>query len=280
MLNALSVDLEEWFTVSAFSGIIDRSRWPELESRVDGATDLLLDLFDRHDVKATFFVLGWVGERNPAVIRRIAERGHELASHGYGHELVYELTPERFHEDVARSIDVVQQATGQRCIGYRAPSFSLKRSMSWAWRSLAELGIEYDSSIFPIHHDRYGEPDAPRFSYRWSAGSTSILEIPPSTIRVAGKNIPVGGGGYLRLFPLRFSRWSIARINREGHPAVVYLHPWELDYDHPRPAASGLSLLRHRVGIRSVERKLDRLLADFRFGPLAEVVQCGAARVA
>ncbi len=272
-INVLTVDLEEWFCASAFDGVISRDAWPQLESRVERPTRQLLEIFDRHSVKATFFVLGWVAERHPALIAAVAERGHEIASHGHGHCLISRQSPAEFHDDVAGSLRVLRQITGRPCHGYRAPSFSLRRDMVWAWRILAELGIRYDSSIFPVVHDRYGDPGAPRFLHRIRSDRGEIVEFPLSTLTARGRNLPVGGGGYLRLYPLRVSRWAIRRINREGHPAVVYVHPWELDPQQPRPRAPWSTLLRHRVGIDSVRRKLDALLSEFRFGPMQPAIE-------
>ncbi|MEM7396979.1 MAG: XrtA system polysaccharide deacetylase, partial [Verrucomicrobiota bacterium] len=244
MLNAFSIDLEEWFCVSNFEGVIQREDWPNLESRVVDSTVQLLDLLDRHSVKATFFILGWVAERHPDLIRSVAMRGHEIASHGFGHQLVYSLSPEEFEADMKQSLAVIKEITGADCKGYRAPSFSLRRDMDWAWSILRDHGIEYDSSIFPVVHDRYGEPDAPRFPF---VMDEAFKEFPMSTVSGFGKNLPVAGGGYLRLYPYAVTRWAIRRINREGHPAVVYMHPWEVDPGQPRPAVSRLKLLRHRI---------------------------------
>jgi polysaccharide deacetylase family protein (PEP-CTERM system associated) len=271
--NALTIDMEEWFCVSAFEPVIRREDWPKLESRIESATLTLLELLDRYGVKATFFVLGWIAERHEALIRRIAAKGHELASHGYEHRLVYDLKPAAFHEDVARSLEILRRISGSDCIGYRAPSFSMRREMDWAWRSLAELGVRYDSSIYPVAHDRYGEPAAPRFPFWIESSEHRLLEIPPSTVRLLGRNLPVAGGGYLRLYPLRATRWAIKRINNEGFPAIIYLHPWELDPGHPVPAAPRPTVLRHRVGIKSVPRKLDALLREFRFCPMKQLFE-------
>jgi len=272
MINALTVDLEEWFCVSNFGDVIRREDWPRMESRVEGSTFELLDLLDRHRVSATFFVLGWVAERHPDLIRALVDRGHEVASHGYSHRLVYEQTPGQFEEDIERSIEVLAGLTGTGCEGYRAPSFSLRRNMEWAWKVLTGFGIRYDSSVFPVVHDRYGEPDAPRFPFRHRCGSVAMMEFPLSTVRLSGRNLPIAGGGYLRLYPYGVTRWGIRKINAEGQPAVVYLHPWEIDPGQPKPRAPYLRQIRHRIGIHSTKQKLDRLLGDFKFAPMREVL--------
>jgi polysaccharide deacetylase family protein (PEP-CTERM system associated) len=272
MINALTIDLEDWFCVSNFDHVIARDGWSAQESRLEAPTRRILDLLDAHSVKATFFVLGWIAERHPRLIREIHERGHEIGSHGYAHRLVYQLSPEEFRCDLRRSLDVLHEATGAQIRGYRAPSFSLRRGMDWAWDALHAAGIRYDSSIFPVLHDRYGEPDAPRFPFPIASRGGVILEFPLSTISAFMRNLPVAGGGYFRLYPLAVTRWAVRRINREGHPAVVYLHPWEFDPDQPAPAASPWTLWRHRVGLRSVAGKLDRLLAELPFAPMTEVL--------
>ncbi len=272
MMNALSIDLEEWFAVSNFEGVIRREDWAELESRIEDSTERILALLEQRRTRATFFILGWVAERHPDLVRQIFSKGHEIASHGYGHQLVYNLSPDQFRADLNRSMELLRGITGVSPAGYRAPSFSLRRDMTWAWKIMAESGLRYDSSIFPVVHDRYGEPDAPRFPFKIQTGGEGIMEFPLSTIRLFGANVPVAGGGYLRLFPYGITSWAIRRINREGHPAVVFLHPWELDPDQPRPAVPRLRLVRHRIGMRSMERKLDRLIQDFQFAPLREVL--------
>lgn len=271
MKHILSVDLEEWFCVANFEKAIPRDSWAARESRIEAQTRALLDLFDRRRTHATFFILGWVGERHPELLKDIAARGHELASHGYAHDLVHRLTPEAFREDLARGLRVVRDITGQSCQGYRAPSFSLRRLDSWAWEALADAGIRYDSSVFPVLHDRYGEPDAPRSPFDVPAGGRVIREFPLSTVRVAGRNLPVAGGGYLRLYPLGVTRWAIRRMAAEGLSAIVYLHPWEIDPDQPIPPAHWLRVWRHRVGMKSLLRRLDVLLDSFEFVPFRDM---------
>ena len=273
MRNVLTIDVEEWFCVSNFAGVIRQEDWPSLESRVEMQVERILGILERHGVRATFFLLGWVAERHPDLVRTLVSRGHEIATHGYNHELVYKLEPVLFQEDLSRSLRLIREISGVQCRGYRAPSFSIRRDMSWAWEILAQQGIEYDSSIFPVVHDRYGEPDAPRTPFRITAGGKTICEIPLSTVRLAGRNLPVAGGGYLRLFPYSFTRWAIRRINREGIPAIVYFHPWEIDPGQPRPNVSRFRLWRHRVGLNGFARKLDRLLGDFEFGPMGAAQQ-------
>jgi polysaccharide deacetylase family protein (PEP-CTERM system associated) len=273
MLNALTIDVEEWFCVSNFEHAIRREEWPNLESRVEAEVAQLLGLLTKHSVKATFYVLGWVAEKHPALVRRIADAGHELACHGYEHILVPELSPERFREDTERSLKAIEAAAGVRCTGYRATSFSLRRDMDWAWKILAENGIRYDSSVFPVVHDRYGEPDAPRFPFMVRKGDSEIMEFPLPTVKALGVNWPVAGGGYLRLYPYAVTAFAVRRLNRLGHPAVIYLHPWELDPGQPRPAVSRVKLWRHRVGMRSLPAKLDRLLAEFEFAPLRQLYE-------
>jgi len=227
MINALSVDVEEYFQVSAFEQVIDRRSWSGLKSRLSDPLHRILDLFDRHGARATFFVLGWIAERHPELIREIHSRGHEIASHGYEHRLIYEHPRHHFEKDLARSRKALEDITGQRILGYRAPSYSITGENMWAFDLLIEQGFVYDSSIFPIHHDRYGIPESPRFPYIVRRDPGRILEFPLSTTRLFGNNLPVAGGGYLRIFPLALIRWGFRRINRkEGKPAILYFHPW------------------------------------------------------
>jgi polysaccharide deacetylase family protein (PEP-CTERM system associated) len=272
-LNALSFDMEEWFCVSNFENAIRREDWPHLESRIEQSTRRILGLLEQHDVKATFFILGWIAERHPDLIKTIAAGGHEIASHGYGHHLVCNLSPSEFREDLARSLEILAKVSGTQCLGYRAPSFSLKRSMTWAWQILIEEGMQYDSSIVPAIRARSGDLGASRYPFAFRVGQRRIIELPLSTIAALGTKLPVAGGGYFRLYPFSITRWAIGRINKEGFPAVIYLHPWEFDPDQPKPSASRLSLLRHRIGIRSVYGRLHRLLEEFSFGPLAQVLR-------
>jgi len=272
-MNAMTIDVEDYFHVSVFEKTVDRSRWDTLETRVRANTDRLLDLFDERGVRGTFFVLGWVAERYPDLVKAIAARGHELASHGYAHRLVYEQTPEVFREDVRRAKDLIEAAAAQPVRGYRAPSFSVTSRSLWALDVLVEEGYTYDASIFPIRHDRYGIPGAPRWPHAIDRGRGRIFEVPGSTVRIGSTNLPVAGGGYFRILPYAWTHWGIARVNRtERQPAIFYLHPWEIDPGQPRLPASRLGRFRHYRNLGKVEPRLRRLLADFSFGPLRHVL--------
>lgn len=274
VLNAMTIDVEEHFQVSAFAGVVEPRNWDSIASRVEPNTQRILDLLDERSVKATFFILGWIGERHRGLVRRIAERGHEIGSHGYSHTLVYQQQPNEFREEARRSKNILEDASGQRVLGYRAASFSIGRENLWALDALSEVGFLYDSSLFPVHHDRYGIPGAPRTMYRLrTANGGSILEVPPSTLRIGKLVLPVGGGGYLRLYPSTLTCWAIRRLNRsERMPAIVYLHPWEVDPEQPRIRAPWGSRLRHYCRLGSTARKLRALLLNFRFGALHDVI--------
>jgi polysaccharide deacetylase family protein (PEP-CTERM system associated) len=273
IVNAMTVDVEEHFQVSAFDRVIPRAAWESFDSRVERNTHRLLDLFDEFGVRATFFVLGWVARNRPALAREIDKRGHEVASHGYGHCLVYQQSATEFGADVRRAKDVLEDAVGRPVVGYRAPSYSITPRSLWALDVLAQAGYEYDSSIFPIRHDRYGFPGAPRFLYRVSGRPRTIVEIPPSTVQVGGVTLPAAGGGYFRLLPYGWTRWSLSRINaQEGRPAVFYLHPWEIDPDQPRIRAGLIGRLRHYTNLHRTEARLRRLLGEFRFGPICRLI--------
>lgn len=274
VVNMMTIDVEEHFHASVFEGTVPRHRWDDLESRVSVNVERLLAILDRAGVHATFFVLGWVAERVPGLIRRIATCGHELASHGYAHELIYGTTAEAFRADLRRAKRAIEAAAGAPVIGYRAPSYSVTARSLWALDILIEEGYEYDASIFPIHHDRYGIASSPRHAYRVWRRQGSLWEIPGSTVRLAGANLPVAGGGYFRLAPYGWTKWGIERVNRrEGQPVVFYLHPWEIDPEQPRMPVSGLSRLRHYANLQRTEARLERLLADFRFDSIAAVKQ-------
>ena len=280
IVNAMTVDVEEHFQVSAFDRVIPRAAWESFESRVERNTHRLLDLFDEFGVKATFFVLGWVARQRPSLVREIDRRGHEIASHGYGHCLVYHLSAAEFAEDVRRAKAVLEDASGRSVVGYRAPSYSITPRSLWALDVLAQAGYEYDSSIFPIRHDRYGFPGAPRFPYRVCGRPRTIVEIPPSTVHVGGLTLPAAGGGYFRLLPYAWTRWGLSRINtQEGRPAVFYLHPWEIDPDQPRIRAGLIGRLRHYTNLRRTEARLRRLLREFRFGPINRLISEESAPV-
>ena len=273
IVNAMTVDVEDYFQVSAFDRVVARADWDRMESRVVVNTRRLLDLFADHDVRATFFVLAWVAERHPALVREIAGRGHEIASHGHGHRLVYELSPQQFRDDIRHTKRVLEDVSGQRVVGYRAPSYSITDRSLWALDVLVEEGYEYDSSIFPIRHDRYGMPRAPRHVHVRQQSRGPLTELPPATVRLGSTNLPVAGGGYFRLLPYAWTRWGIARINeRERQPAVFYLHPWELDVDQPRLQAPLVSRVRHYRNLHRTEPRLRRLLREFRFGPVGELM--------
>lgn len=271
VVNAMTVDVEDYFQVSAFDAVVPRASWDQLESRVVPNTRRLLELFETSRVRSTFFFLGWIAERFPSLVREVAGAGHEIASHGYGHQLIYALTPAEFRADVRRARHVIEQAAGVAVVGYRAPSFSVIRSTLWALDILAEEGYEYDASIFPIHHDRYGIPDAERHVHL-AAGR--LVEFPASTTRLAGMNLPIGGGGYFRLLPYAWTRWGIRRVNeREGRPVVFYLHPWEVDSGQPRLDVGRLTRIRHYAGLDRTVARLTRLMGEFRFDTVRAVLR-------
>ncbi len=267
IVNAMTVDVEDYFHVSGFAGLVRPEDWPRFESRVEGNTRKLLEIFATHKVSATFFVLGWVAERNPTLVQAIHRAGHEVACHGYTHTLVYQSTPEDFRKDVRRAKKLLEDVAGTPVDGYRAPSFSIVKSSLWALDILGEEGFHYDSSIFPIRHDRYGVPDAHRFPHRCQTrNGNGLAEFPISTSRVWGVNLPVGGGGYFRLLPYAMTRWAIQRLNNvEQRPAVVYIHPWELDPAQPRVPGPLVGRFRHYVNLHTTESKLHRLLDGFSF---------------
>ena len=277
IMNAMSVDVEDYFQVSAFDDVVSRESWSQMESRVCGNTDRLLAIFDQTGVRATFFVLGWVADRFPALVARIAAQQHEIASHSHGHRLVYDQTPEEFRADLRRSKQVLESITGTPVHGYRAPSYSVTARSLWALDVLIEEGFQYDASIFPIHHDRYGIPSAPRDIHRIERSGGAIIEAPASTVRFAGLNLPIGGGGYFRLLPYAWTRWGIAHRNgAEGRPAIFYLHPWEVDPGQPRLAAPALTRVRHYRNLHRTEPRLRKLLAEFRFSTVADLLTAAA----
>jgi polysaccharide deacetylase family protein (PEP-CTERM system associated) len=275
MINALTVDVEDYFMVSAFSNVISVDHWDRYECRLGAVMPRLLDLLDRYGVKGTFFVLGWVAERYPDIVREIRGRGHEVACHSHRHRLVYEQTPGQFREDTRKAKRILEDILGEPIRGYRAPSYSVTTASLWALDILAEEGFEYDSSVYPVRHDRYGIPGFGRFPRRVEGnGAGGIVEIPPSTVRILGMTLPFGGGGYLRLFPVGWTEWALRDLNgREGQPAVVYVHPWEMDPDPPRMRGSAFSEFRHYVNIGTTEEKLSRLLRGFGFGPMRQVFE-------
>lgn len=276
-LNAFSVDVEDYFHVVAFERVIPRESWDDLPARVEANTLRLLDLCARHGVRGTFFVLGWVAERWPSLVRAIRDAGHELGTHGQDHRRVTTLTPRELRDDVRRSKRTIEDVSGEEVIGYRAPNYSIVRETLWAMDVLLEEGFRYDSSIFPIRHDRYGIPDFPRFPHPVrggnGAGGLTLQEFPISTLRLAGMNFPFVGGGYLRHFPFRFIRWGMRHLNQsERRPAMVYVHPWEIDPGQPRQQVGPLTRLRHYRNLDLTEDRLGRLFSEFRFGTTREVL--------
>ena len=273
IVNAMSVDVEDYFQVSAFDRIVSRASWSELESRVAANTRKILDLFDRFGVRATFFVLGWVADRSPDLVRQISARGHEIASHGYHHQLLYSLTPKQFRDDIRQAKCALERAAGRPVLGFRAPSYSITNTSLWALDILIEEGFVYDASIFPIHHDRYGIPNAARHAHVLTRPNGALVEVPASTVRVGGVNLPIAGGGYFRLLPYSWTRWGISRVNAVEHqPVVFYLHPWEIDPDQPRFSVGTTTRLRHYGGLKRTSGRLRRLLADFKFDSIASVL--------
>lgn len=269
--NALTVDVEEYFQVAAFERTIPREAWATASSRVEFSTGRVLDLFAANGVRGTFFVLGWIAERHPGLVRRIVAEGHELASHGYDHTRLYGFTPEQFRADVIKTKAILEDLAGTPVRGYRAPSYSIDSRNLWALDVLKETGHVYSSSIYPIVHDLYGMPDAPRFPFRLRPDA--ILEIPVTTVRVGGRNLPCGGGGYFRLLPYPAFRWALRRVNeRDRQSGLFYFHPWEVDPGQPRVKDAPLkSRFRHYLNLDSMHGRLERLLTDFRWGRMDEV---------
>ncbi len=280
MLNALSVDVEDWFQVGAFEKVIARDAWDSLPRRVERNSEAVLDLFDRAGVKATFFTLGWVAKRYPALIRRIADAGHEIASHGWDHRRVFTMNSATFRADLEQARIAIEDACHQSPAGYRAPSFSIDARTPWAHKVLAEEGYSYSSSVAPLRHDHYGWPEAPRFAHRPLADS-DFIELPVTTVSVGGRRLAAGGGGFFRLLPFAFSRWAIDRVNRsDGRPAVFYFHTWEIDPGQPRVTGASLrSRLRHYSRLSAMEPKLQRLLASFEWGRTDDVVALERSRM-
>jgi polysaccharide deacetylase family protein (PEP-CTERM system associated) len=274
MLNAFSVDVEDYYQVSAFERSIPRSTWGDFESRVVVNTQRLLDILAEREVTATFFILGWIADRFPKLIREIVAGGHEIGSHSYWHRLIYEMSPGEFRDDLRRSIRVIEDAGGTAVRCFRAPSFSITRRSLWALDVLVEEGIQVDSSIFPVRHDRYGIPNANPFIHTRETASGTLTEFPPTTVHRCGIRLPVGGGGYFRLYPLWFTKHCLRRINGQQRPFMFYVHPWELDPDQPRlRAATGLKAFRHRVNLSHTETRLRQLIRLFRFGTMGAAIR-------
>jgi polysaccharide deacetylase family protein (PEP-CTERM system associated) len=270
IVNAMTVDVEDYFQVSAFEGRIARADWERLPSRVEANTERVMQALAEHGVRGTFFVLGWIAERHPGLVRRIAAAGHEVASHGYAHVRVTRQSPEEFRADITRTRQILEDLTGAQVKGYRAASFSIGAGNLWAAEVIAETGHRYSSSIYPVHHDLYGMPEAPRFPFRHPCG---LLEVPVTTVSVLGQNLPAGGGGYFRLLPYGLYRRCLERVNRrEGRAGLFYFHPWEMDPEQPRQAGVSLrTRVRHYTNLGRMQGKLRRLLGDFRWGRMDEV---------
>ncbi len=271
MVNAMTVDVEDYFQVSAFEPHVDRQQWRDIPCRVEGNVERILELFDQHNVKATFFTLGWIAERYPHMVQRIVASGHELASHGWEHRRVSSQTPEEFLEDIRRTRGVLEDVGGQTVLGYRAASYSIGEGNRWAWDALREAGYRYSSSIVPIRHDHYGMPDAPRFAFE--TAEAGLLEVPVTTVNVAGRNLNCGGGGWFRLFPYVFSRWALRRVNQqEGQAGIFYFHPWEIDPEQPRmPGLDAKTRFRHYLNLERMQGRLERLLCDFSWGRMDHI---------
>ena len=264
IINAMSVDVEDYFQVSAFADRVSRDDWDSMDSRVERNTDAVLAMFADHGAKATFFTLGWVAERFPGLVRRIVEQGHELASHGHAHFRVSDQSPEAFRDDVRRTKQLLEDTGGVAVTGYRAASFSIGHNTPWAFGILAEEGHTYSSSVYPIRHDHYGVPDAPRFTYR-PGNDGGLYEVPITTVNLFGRNLPSGGGGYFRLLPYAVSRWAIRRVNRgDARPTIFYFHPWEIDPDQPRfDRVSAKTRFRHYTNLSRMEHRLRTALSEF-----------------
>lgn len=279
MLNALSVDVEDWFQVGAFENVISRDSWDARECRVERNTDALLAMFDEVQIKATFFTLGWVAERYPGLMRRIVDAGHELGNHGCNHDRVFNFTPAQFAADLDRSRKTIEDTGGAIVKGYRAPSFSINKNTPWAHEIMAEQGYVYSSSINPIAHDHYGWVDAPRFAFNPIKGS-DFVEIPVTTAMLGSKRIAAGGGGFFRLLPYVYSRWAVRQVNAESRPGIIYFHPWEIDPSQPRVQNAPLkSKLRHYTKLDAMAGKLRRLIADFKWDRLDRIVQAEKAKL-
>lgn len=270
MLNALTIDVEDYFQVSNFEHFVRKDEWDNYGCRVIDNTRRMLKILSENDTRATFFVLGWVASRFPEVVREIDLKGHEIASHGYWHRLVYNMTKDEFRKDLSRSIRAIESVTGKKVLGYRAPSCSITRDSLWAIDILKENGIKYDSSVFPIHHDRCGIPNAARHIHKWQG--SSMIEFPFSTVRFFGNNIPVAGGGYFRLYPYQFTKWAIRKINRSNLPAMVYIHPWEIDPGQPRMNIGMMYGFRHYVNLEQNEDKIRTLIKDFKFTTISDIL--------
>jgi polysaccharide deacetylase family protein (PEP-CTERM system associated) len=268
LINYLTVDVEDYFQVAAFEDILASDSWDQHECRVVANTTAILDFFTAHQVKATFFVVGWIAERYPDLILEIERRGHEIGCHSYLHRKIYDLTPEEFRKDTRQAKEILERIIGKPVYGYRAPSYSITKKSLWALDILAELGFRYDSSIFPVYHDNYGIPDAPRFSYHLE--QQEMMEYPISTVQLPGLNLPIAGGGYFRFLPYWFTRMALRRINqKDQQPFIFYFHPWEIDPAQPHIEDAGAkSRFRHYLNLNKTMPRLERLLQDFKFQPI------------
>jgi len=272
-MHAISFDVEEHFQVAAFWSDERRTKWDSYESRVERNVDKILALLSLQEVRATFFVLGWVALRHPNLVKAIASQGHEIASHGFGHEMITSQQPGQFREDVRKSKEILENIAGTVIHGYRAPSFTITSQTRWALEILVEEGYLYDSSIFPVQHDRYGMPGADPYCHRIETESGSLWEVPPSTLKVGPIRIPIAGGGYFRLYPYPVLRRLLYRAAADGHPLIMYFHPWEFDPDQPRMSGSTLSRFRHYLNLKKTETRLRQLISDFRFTTIRETVE-------
>ncbi len=272
MSNVFSVDVEDYFQVEAFTSVVERSSWENYATRVEANTDRVLELLARRGVRGTFFVLGWVASRYPGIVRAIASQGHEIASHGMTHRLIYRQSVDEFRRETIDSKALLEDQCQKPVIGYRAATYSITKQSLWALDVLCDAGFLYDSSIFPVWHDKYGIPDAPRLPHRMKTpNDQEIVEYPITVLQRGGVRIPIAGGGYFRLFPYAFTKWALKSVNRDGQDFVFYMHPWEIDPDQPRiPDASMKSRFRHYLNLRRCEPRLEQLLADFPFCTMRE----------
>ncbi|MGL6194928.1 MAG: XrtA system polysaccharide deacetylase [Thermoguttaceae bacterium] len=273
MLNAFTIDVEDYYQVGAFAHMISPDKWDDWEFRVEKNTSEILDILSKANVKGTFFILGWVAKRAELLVKRIAAEGHVIASHGFWHQLVYTQTEQQFREDVSSTRKMLQDLSGQEVVSYRAPSFSITARTPWAHRVLVEEGYKYDSSVFPIRHDLHGNHNAPTHIHKIETESGPIIEFPPAVVKYLGQNIPTGGGGYFRFFPFEVTKRMLKSINRKGQPFVFYLHPWEIDFDQPRILGAPFkSKFRHYVNLKRTKSRLERLLNSFTFAPMETVL--------
>lgn len=273
IVNALSIDVEDWYQVTLFRHIIKPEIWHLCESRVEKNVDKILNILNEKSVKATFFILGWIAKKHPSLVKKIDKEGHEIGSHGYDHTLIYEQEYQQFRQEMFHCVNTLEEITGKKVLGFRAPTYSISTKNPWVWDVLLELGFKYDSSLFPVKHDIYGIMSTPRFPCKVSVDGSYLLEFPLSTIRIKNRNIPIAGGGYLRLFPYIFIKKSIHHVNeKEKQPILIYFHPWEIDVDQPRVKTGILRRFRHYGNIAFNEHKIRRLLKDFQFTTIKQIL--------